>query len=142
MKRMGYKRMEDNKWEEQTKYIERQAGILATYAALTTHTLSAKAGTPSPYPLSYAWRWAARSLNHPAGGEIEAAMMAAFLEVTNQALLKGYGRQAQKLVRVALGGEWVAAVVRGPATGRLEVMADEFARTGRIGEDGFGGFVP
>jgi nucleoporin GLE1 len=142
MKRMGYKRMEDDKWEEQTRYIERQSGILATYAALTTHTLSAKAGIPTPYPLSFAWRWAARSLNHPAGGEIEAAMMATFLEVTNQALVKGYGRQAYKLVRVAVGGEWVAAVVKGPARGRLEVMGDEFSRTGRIGEEGFGVFVP
>jgi nucleoporin GLE1 len=142
MKRMGYKRMEDDKWEEQTRYIERQSGILATYAALTTHTLNAKAGIPTPYPLSFAWRWAARSLNHPAGGEIEAAMMATFLEVTNQALVNGYGRQAYKLVRVAVGGEWVAAVVKGPARGRLEVMGDEFSRTGRIGEEGFGAFVP
>jgi nucleoporin GLE1 len=142
MKRMGYKRMEDNKWEEQTRYIERQSGILATYAALTTHTLSAKAATPSPYPLSFAWRWAARSLNHPAGGEIEAAMMATFLEVTNQVLVKEYGRQAYKLLSVAVGREWVALVGKGPARGRLEVMADEFSRTGKVGEEGFGAFVP
>ena len=145
MKKMGYKRTEDTKWEEQFRYIERQSGILAVYAAMTTHQLNPRAVAGmelTPYGLANAWRWAARCLNHVASGEIEVAMMATFLEVANQALLKVYGRQAVKLVTVALGEEWSRQVERGPATGRLEVMKDEFQRTGRIGEEGFGGFVP
>jgi len=145
MKKMGYKRTEDSKWEEQSRYIERQSGILAVYAAMTTHQLSprAVAGTElTPYGLANAWRWVARCLNHVAGGEIEVAMMATFLEVANQAILRVYGRQAVKLVMVALGEEWSRQVERGPAKGRLEIMKDEFERTGRIGEEGFGSFVP
>ena len=145
MKKMGYKRTEDAKWEEQSRYIERQSGILAVYVAMTTHQLNprAVAGTElSPYGLANAWRWAARCLNHVASGEIEVAMMATFLEVANQALLRGYGRQAVKLVRVAFREEWSRQVEKGPARGRLEIMRDEFERVGRIGEEGFGGFVP
>ena len=82
-------------------------------------------------------------MNHVAGNEIEIAMMATFLEVGNQALLRIYKRQAVKLVRTAVGGEWVGVgIARGPATGRLEIMKDEFERVGRIGEEGFGSFVP
>lgn len=146
MKRMGYKRTEDGKWEETTRYIERQSGIFAVWTAMTTHQLSTKAvsqhtDTAQPFPLANAWRWAARTLNHQATSEIECAMMATFLEVVNQRFVRAYRRQGQKLVNLAVGGQWVAGI-RGPAVGRLEIMRDEFQRTGRIGEEGFGEFVP
>src|SRR5579859_4209014 len=96
MKRMGYKRTDDDKWEEQTRYIERQSGILAVWAAMTTHRLNPKAPSQetenNPFPLSNAWRWAARTLSHPATGEIECAMMATFLEVVTEKFLQNYKR--------------------------------------------------
>ena len=145
MKRMGYKRDEDGKWEETTRYIERQSGIFAIYIAMTTHILNTRALTPDsaaqPFPLSNAWRWAARTLNHSATNEIECAMMATFLEVGNRAFVAKYGRQGRKIVDVATGDEWIGAI-RGPAPGRLEIMREEFLRNGRIGEEGFGAFVP
>lgn len=141
MKRMGYKRMEDGKWEETTRYIERQAGILAVYIAMTTQKMPAKESEGNPFPLSFAWRWAARTLNHQAKSEIECAMMATFLEVANEQFLATYKRQGTKMVNLAVGGQWVGEL-RGPAVGRLEIMRDEFQRKGRIGEEGFGAFVP
>ena len=145
MKLMGYKRAEDGKWEEITRYIERQSGIFAVWTAMTTHQLNPRAVNQSseadPFPLSFAWRWAARTLNHRATGEVECALMATFLEVVNQSFLKRYGRQGQKIVRLAVGSEWSNGL-RGPAAGRLEIMRDEFQRTGRIGDEGFGSFVP
>ncbi len=146
MKRMGYKRTEDGKWEETTRYIERQSGIFAVWVAMTTHQLNPRAisqdaETGHPFPLGNAWRWAARTLNHQATSEIECAMMATFLEVVNQQFVRAYRRQGQKVVNLAVGGQWVAGI-RGPAVGRLEIMRDEFQRTGRIGEEGFGAFVP
>jgi nucleoporin GLE1 len=145
MKRMGYKRMEDDKWEETTRYIERQSGIFAVWIAMTTHQLNPRAlnqdSEVRPFPLSHAWRWAARTLNHGATNEIECAMMAMFLEVANIQFLQRYGRQARKVVELAVGGEWVGEI-RGPAVGRLEIMRDEFHRNGRIGEEGYGAFVP
>jgi nucleoporin GLE1 len=143
MKLMGYKRGDDDKWEETTRYIERQSGIFAVWGAMGTHQLNPKTLTNdnNPFPLAYAWRWIARALNHRATGDVECALMATFLEVVNEALLKRYGRQAQKIVRLAVGGEWSNGL-RGPAAGRLEIMREEFGRTGRVGEDGFGSFVP
>ena len=145
MKRMGYKRTEDGKWEEITRYIERQSGIFAVWIAMTTHQLSPKAlgheADVQPFPMAYAWRWVARTLNHPATNEIECAMMATFLEVVNQHFLRTYKRQAQKIVSLAVSAQWIRGI-RGPAVGRLEIMRDEFQRTGRIGEEGFGAFVP
>ena len=145
MKRMGYKRGEDDKWEETTRYIERQSGIFAVWIAMTTHQLNAKALTQDaeerPFPLSNAWRWASRTLNHRATNEIECAMMATFLEVVNVTFVQRYGRQGRKIVEVATGGEWTGEV-RGPAVGRLEIMREEFYKNGRIGEEGFGAFVP
>jgi nucleoporin GLE1 len=145
MKRMGYKRTEDGKWEETTRYIERQSGIFAVWIAMTTHQLNPRAlnqdAEAHPFPLKNAWRWTARTLNHQATSEIECAMMATFLEVANQQFLRRYGRQGQKIVHLAVGGQWVNGI-RGPAVGRLEIMRDEFQRTGRIGEEGFGAFVP
>ena len=144
MKRMGYKRTEEGKWEETTRYIERQSGILAVWVAMTTHTLTAKAtaadGNNRPFPLSNAWRWAARILNHKATSEIECAMMATFLEVANQHILMTYQRQGQKLVALAVDKSWVGQI-GGPAVGRLEIIRDEFYRKGKYGEDDFGGFV-
>ena len=145
MKRMGYKRMEDGKWEETTRYIERQSGILAVWTAMTTHRLNPRAISQDaevhPFPLGNAWRWAARTLNHQATNEIECAMMATFLEVVNQQFLPVYRRQGYKLITLAVSGHWTGGI-RGPAVGRLEIMRDEFQRTGRIGEQGFGSFVP
>jgi nucleoporin GLE1 len=145
MKLMGYKRMEDGKWEEVTRYIERQSGIFAVWAAMTTHRLNPRAvdqeSEGHPFPLSNAWRWAAHTCNHSATCEIECAIMATFLEVTNQPFLRKYGRQGQKIVRLAINGKW-SGEIRGPAAGRLEIMRDEFQRMGRIGEEGFGAFVP
>jgi nucleoporin GLE1 len=142
---MGYKRTEDGKWEEITKYIERQSGIFAVWAAMTTHRLNPRAGDQDseghPFPLSQAWRWAARTLNHPATNETECAIMATFLEVTNQPFLRKYGHQGRKIVHLAVNGKWTGEI-RGPAAGRLEVMRDEFQKNGRIGEEGFGEFVP
>ena len=142
MKRMGYKRTEDGKWEEPTRYIERQSGILATFIAQTTNRLPASPASPSshPYPLLHAWKWAARILRHTCRSEIEAGMMATFLEVVNQAFLKEYGKQGRKVVSLAVG-EW-RGEVRGPNAGRLEIMGEEFMRMGRIGEAGYGEFVP
>jgi nucleoporin GLE1 len=145
MKRMGYKRDDDGKWEETTRYIERQSGIFAVWIALTTHQLNPRVlgqdADANPFPIANAWRWAARTLNHYAVTEIECAMMATFLEVVNQHFLKRYGRQGRKVVWLAVEGHWVNGI-RGPAVGRLEIMRDEFRRKGRIGEEGVGAFVP
>jgi nucleoporin GLE1 len=142
MKQMGYKRTEDGKWEETTRYIERQSGILAVWVAMTTHQLNPRATTQeNPFPISFAWRWAARTLNHQATSEIECAMMATFLEVASQFIVKVYKRQGHKIVRLAFDGRWIGAI-KGPAVGRLEVMKDEFLKSGRIGEENFGAFVP
>jgi len=142
---MGYKRTEDGKWEETTRYIERQSGIFAVWAAMSTHRLNPRAPDQEseghPFPLSNAWRWVARTLNHEATNEIECAMMATFLEIVSQSFIQKYGRQGQKIVQLAVGGKWVGQI-RGPAAGRLEIMREEFQRTGRIGEEGFGAFVP
>ena len=145
MKRMGYKRTEEGKWEEITRYIERQSGIFAVWISMTTHELNPKAlgqdAQVQPFPIAYAWRWAARTLNHQATNEIECAMMATFLEVVNQQFLRAYKRQGQKIVRLAVSEQWIGGI-KGPAAGRLEIMRDEFLRVGRIGEEGFGAFVP
>jgi len=112
---------------------------------MTTHQLNARALTPDaeaqPFSLSNAWQWAARTLNHAATNEIECAMMATFLEVVNQAFVQKYGRQGRKIVDLATGVEWTGEI-KGPAVGRLGIMREEFYRNGRIGEDGFGAFVP
>jgi nucleoporin GLE1 len=145
MKRMGYKRTDEGKWEETTRYIERQTGIFAVWIAMTTHRLNPRSpdqeSEEHPFPLSNAWKWAARTLNHPASDEIECAMMATFLEVASQSFIRKYARQAQKIVHLALSEKWIGGI-RGPAVGRLEIMKDEFGRTGSIGQEGFGAFVP
>lgn len=142
---MGYKRTDDGKWEERTRYIERQAGIFAVWTALTIHRINPKVSTQEaenhPFPMANAWRWVARMVSHPARNEIECAMMATFLEVVNQMFVRTYGRQARKVVMLAVGIEWTGDI-RGPAVGRLEIMGEEFQRTGRIGEEAFGAFVP
>src|SRR5277367_800315 len=123
MKRMGYKRTEDGKWEETTRYIERQSGILAVWTAMTTHRLNPRSISQDaelhPFPLANAWRWAARTLNHQATNEIECAMMATFLEVVNQQFIPTYRRQGHKLVTLAVSERWTGGI-RGPAAGRLE----------------------
>ena len=145
MKRMGYKRTEEGKWEEPTRYIERQSGIFAVWVAMTTHQLNPTAmgqdAELNPFPLANAWRWAARTLNHKASNEIECAMMATFLEVASEPFVRTYRQQGQKLVNLAVSEQWFGKI-RGPAVGRLGIMRDEFQRTGRVGEDGFGAFVP
>jgi nucleoporin GLE1 len=143
MKRMGYKRTKDSKWEETTRYIERQSGIFAVWTAMTTHKLNPQALSQGvdPFSLSNAWRWVSRTLSHQATNEIECAMMATFLEVVNQVFLVTYKRQGVKVVRLAVSERWIGGI-RGPAAGRLEIMRDEFLRRGMIGEEGFGSFVP
>jgi len=142
---MGYKRTDEGKWEETTRYIERQSGIFAVWVAMTTHRLNPKAPSQEaeehPFPLSNAWRWAARTLNHRARNEIECAMMATFLEVGSRAFLQNYERQGRKIILLAVSEQWIGGM-KGPAVGRLEIMKEDFQRTGKVGEEGFGAFVP
>lgn len=133
--RMGWKRSSDDKWEDETMYSERMAGICAVWAVMTQSKLSPN--IQHPYPISNSWRFLARQLNRDNLKETSTnthfAVVAAWWEVAAERFSQAYGRQGIKLLK-AIWDNWTDLVKEKhfPAAARLRLLGEDWVNDGVI----------
>lgn len=129
-KRMGWRRSE-GKWEDESKYDERIAGICTVWAAISAIP-SVKCSSFSSQRL---WQFLSRMANCPKDLLTNAhfACVANWWEVSANAFSLVYKDQANKLLKLA-ATDWTELVAdkRFPSAARLRILGDEWLETGKL----------
>ncbi|EEB08682.1 RNA export factor Gle1 [Schizosaccharomyces japonicus yFS275] len=130
MKKAGFKRMSDGRWEQHTTYNERQCGIFAVYAAMIAlDTSLAPAG----------WKFFARILNITPPpvqmiqtslerGQTICAIVTTFLDVAGKAMIRLYKRQAEKLIIAACSEGYVGKQGGQSQYARLRIVGEDWTQ--------------
>lgn len=130
-KRMGWKRNQDNKWEDDVKYDERVGGICTVWSVMT-HQSNTQIGI---YSHTSSWKFVARILNTDKNliRNTHFELLANWWEATGGAFANEYGNQSRKLM-FAMVGAFVDAVAskRFPAAARLRLLGEEWQTRGTI----------
>ncbi|KAI5955433.1 hypothetical protein CANMA_004613 [Candida margitis] len=130
-KRMGWKRNQDNKWEDDVKYDERVGGICTVWSVMTHHS-NAQIGI---YSHTSSWQFVARTLNTDLNliRNTHFELLANWWEATGGEFANVYGNQSKKLM-YAMVGAFVDAVAsrRFPAAARLRLLGEEWNNKGMI----------
>lgn len=129
-KRMGWRRSE-GKWEDESKYDERVAGICTVWSVI--------AATPSvrAESFSYArlWQFLSRMVNCDQEYLTNAhfACVSNWWEASSNIFLQTYMDQANKLLRLA-AVDWTELVAsrKYPSAARLRILGDEWLETGKL----------
>lgn len=131
--RMGYRRGDDGKWEDDSQYAERIAGMTSVWAIMTSSRLSGD--RVQHYPISQAWTFLARQVNRPVDQTRDAdyAAVAAWWDMSAEKLLTAYGRQGSKLLDL-VWDDWTAAAAdkRYPSAVRLRLLGEDWKSTNKI----------
>lgn len=128
-KKMGFKKLSDGHWEQNTTYNERQCGIFAVYAAILSLD-------DSLAPES--WRTFSRLLNLPSPsqlmksdlelGQTLCSIVSTYLDIAGQSLLRIYGRQAKKLIVCSFSEAYLGANGGGSQYGRLRIVGEDWMK--------------
>ncbi|CEP20940.1 unnamed protein product [Cyberlindnera jadinii] len=135
--RMGWKRHEDDKWEEDISYDERMAGMMTLFSVLTRLPLSPKYfGTVShPLPLSENWKMMARLLNQPKEQltNTHFTVASSWWEASANEIIMNYGRQGQKLLEI-IWTQWVDSVVdkKFTSANTLRIIGEDWKTSGML----------
>ncbi|CAD1809670.1 GLE1-like family protein [Candida parapsilosis] len=130
-KRMGWKRNQDNKWEDDVKYDERVGGICTVWSVMT-HESNAQIGI---YSNASSWQFVARMLNTDLNliRNTHFELLANWWEAAGGDFANRYGNQSKKLM-FTMAGVFVDAVAskRFPAAARLRLLGEEWQSRGTI----------
>lgn len=135
--RMGWKRHDGSKWEDEVAYDERMGGMMTLYSVLTRLTLDQKyfQQMSSPMPMSENWKMITRLLNQPVSLLTNAHFIVAssWWEASADQILKNYGRQGEKIMQLAWIN-WPKAVEEKKFTGAktLQTMGEDWSTSGKV----------
>ncbi|SCU85258.1 LADA_0D06524g1_1 [Lachancea dasiensis] len=135
--KMGWKRGQDNTWEDETSYDERMGGIATLYATITRLPLPQEFITSHkhPLPLSNSWKLLARLANSPTDllTNTHFVVLGSWWDAAAAQLLQAYGRQAHKLL-VLLSQNLTQSVAERKYVGaaRLRILFEEYETSGTI----------
>ncbi|KAI5966448.1 uncharacterized protein KGF55_000757 [Candida pseudojiufengensis] len=131
--RMGYKRNEDGKWEDDVKYDERVSGICTVWAVMT-HARDSKQSV-GIFSQIGSWQFIARLLNTNLQliKNTHFELIANWWEATGVEFLKYYGQQGNKIA-ILMFIQLVGAVSnrRYPSAARLHLIGEEWIKKGKI----------
>lgn len=129
-KRMGWRRSE-GKWEDESKYDERVAGICTVWAVIAANP-NVRADS---FSSSRLWQFLSRMANRNKDSLTNAhfACVANWWEASAGAFLQVYSDQAHKLLRLA-AMDWTEMVAdkKYPSAARLRILGDEWLQTGKL----------
>ena len=134
---LGYK-YEDDKVEEQIKFINRMSGMTRMYASCCVSSLpKGQESVNHPHGLGNIWRWLSSTLNLKPMNDITATLVYDVLEIAGSALFEKYGKQFQKLLVVLCQSFFpqIHAVTLDGSGGpvmRLETFLKKAVETGSI----------
>ncbi|EJS44447.1 gle1p [Saccharomyces arboricola H-6] len=99
---MGWKRNNEDKWEEDTSYDERMGGILSLFATITRLPLPQEFITTKshPLPIALSWHILARICNTPLDllTNTHFVILGSWWDAAAVQFLQAYGNQASKLL--------------------------------------------
>lgn len=125
-KALGFYRLRNGKFEEETSYTERQCGIFAVFAAIMQTEY-----VPNYLPIHFGWTLLAKILNESPSSETVFAIISTFIDIAGNAFMKHYGLQADKLIRLAVN-EWIGNN-KGSSATRLKILGEEWITQRKIG---------
>ncbi|VEU20114.1 DEKNAAC101024 [Brettanomyces naardenensis] len=137
--RMGWRRADDNRWEDEARYCERLGGICTLYSVITRLQISQSylgytAQTEHPLPISRSWIMLSRLLNTPLKlvSNIHFVIAGSWWDACGSKFLEAYGKQAEKLMQL-LWNNWTSAVSekRYPGAARLRLLGEDW-RGGKL----------
>ncbi|CCE62348.1 hypothetical protein TPHA_0C01930 [Tetrapisispora phaffii CBS 4417] len=138
--RMGWKRKEDNKWEEETTYDERMGGMVTLFSVITRLPVSTEfngitAESRNPIPISESWRFLARICNMDKEllTNSHFIILCSWWEAAGKQFVEHYGKQGEKLLRL-VAGNLINSVSASKFIGaaRLSILIEEWITTGSI----------
>ncbi|KAG5438824.1 hypothetical protein PCANB_002544 [Pneumocystis canis] len=125
-KALGFYRLKNGKFEEETSYTERQCGIFAVFSAIIQTEY-----VPNYLPIHFGWTLLAKLLNEPPPSETVFAIISTFIDIAGNAFTKHYGLQADKLIRLAVN-DWIGDN-KGSNAARLRILGEEWITQRKIG---------
>lgn len=125
-KALGFYRLKNGNYEEETSYTERQCGIFAVFSAIMQTQY-----VPNYLPICFGWTLLAKLLNESPSSETVFAIISTFIDVAGNAFMKHYGLQADKLIRLAVN-EWLGDN-KGSCATRLKILGEEWITQRKIG---------
>ena len=130
-KKMGYREVEEGKFESEQQFQERMNGIIALYAAMIQADL-ADFGKQNPYGMIHGWSWLARMLNMTPR-KITPGAIETFLKIAGHGFLMQYGKQGHKLMQF-IHQDYLQRIGKGAegAKVRLELLLEEYFKKGRV----------
>ncbi|CDR46693.1 CYFA0S25e01024g1_1 [Cyberlindnera fabianii] len=135
--RMGWKRHEDSKWEDQVSYDERMAGMMTLYSVITRLPLDQQHFNtmPHPLPMSENWKMLARWMNIKSELLINThfTVAASWWDASAKEFLMCYGVQGKKLMQI-MWTTWPATVEEKKFTGAKTLMTvgEDWSKDGEI----------
>jgi nucleoporin GLE1 len=135
--RMGWKRHDDSKWEDEVTYDERMGGMMTLYSVLTRLPLDQKyfQNMQHPLPISENWKMIARLLNQPTHllTNTHFIVASSWWEASADQFLMSYGTQGKKVLQI-LWTTWPKASEEKKFTGSktLQTLGEDWSTTGKV----------
>ncbi|AJV11534.1 BMC_2a_G0007160.mRNA.1.CDS.1 [Saccharomyces cerevisiae] len=126
---MGWKRNNENKWEDNTSYDERMGGILSLFAIITRLQLPQEfiTTTSHPFPIALSWHILARICNTPLNliTNTHFVILGSWWDAAAVQFLQAYGNQASKLL-ILIGEELTSRMAEKKYVGaaRLRILLE------------------
>lgn len=136
--RMGWKRHEDKKWEDDITYDERMGGMCTLFSVITRLPLTQFYYNTHrhPVPIAHSWTLVARCLNTDAQltTNTHYIVMATWWEACAEQLQQAYGKQADKVFQLLLE-QWVpSGVGKFAGAKRLYTVLEDYFSTRRFSQ--------
>lgn len=134
---MGWKRNQNNTWEEETSYDERMGGIATLFAIISRLPLPQDLITSQshPLPISHSWQMLARFANTPLDllTNTHFVVLCFWWDAAAAQFVQAYGRQAHKLLML-LTNDLTNAVAERKYVGaaRLRILSEDYQSGGII----------
>lgn len=137
--RMGWKRNDGTKWEEDTTYDERMSGMVTLYSVITRLPIpveySSNNQTPHPIPISESWKLLARFCNVDKEllTNTHFIIIGAWWDATAKEFLEKYNSQGAKLLKL-VGTNLISSVSDQKYIGaaRLSILFEEWITSNTI----------
>lgn len=135
--RMGWKRHDDDKWEDEVSYDERMTGMMTLYGVITRLPLDPKYfnNVEHPLPIANSWVMLARLVNQPKNLLTNAHFItiSSWWEAAAKELVEAYGKQGVKMLNL-LWTSWAQSVDdKGFAGAKtLQTIGEDWIQTGKI----------
>ncbi|CEP62030.1 nucleoporin GLE1 LALA0_S04e06150g [Lachancea lanzarotensis] len=133
---MGWKRSQDNTWEEETSYDERMGGIVTLFATITRLSLPPVliGKLEHPLPMQRSWQLVSRVANTSADllSNTHFVVLGCWWDAAAAQLIQAYSRQGHKLLAlIATDLTTSVADRRYVGAARLRILFEEYESTGK-----------